>query len=377
MRVFEVRVSQQAVNIKFNTLFPLLAAIALTACPSNTDPVKDSVPVASAPIAAAPSASVSATPEPPPAPFASASVIAPAPPPAPLSIDPDTVTAVIAWQKDPKARGRYRSQWIERADDKPKVVNERPGAVFVSSSSLWTIETTIVKGCTQYAHNPDGSVFAINNIPQLARPDMEMPEITRISDGQRVAPWKDGHGYPYVGVQCDPAVEDYSVRIIFEGGMGPFVVTRMKNYTDGGGAHGITGENFFILNLETASTVKLSPREVDQAALIKKAAEGLGVEPKEVNPNGALLMYGPNGSGLAIYRYWGSSSYAGGSGGNSYSNDFEISSKSLPVEVSGYGKLPKWALPILKGKSIPVFMVPADRKDLFKLQFDAAYPKTK
>ena len=57
--------------------------------------------------------------------------------------------------------------------------------------------------------------------------------------------------------------------------------------------------------------------------------------------------------------------------------NFEISSKNLPPEVTGYGKLPAWVLPLLTPKSIPIFMVPAAQKDLFKSQFDAAYAKIK
>ncbi len=356
-------------------LIPLLTALFLTACPSKADPPKDIVPSASAPVAAAPSVAVSSVTEVPSV-SVLASVAAPATAPIPTGIDPETVTAVVVWKEDKKARGRYRSLWVERDGDKPKVIAERPGILFMSSTSLWTLETTIVKGCTQYAHNPDGSVFAINNIPQLARPDMDMPELTRISDGKRVAPWKDGHGYPFTGRQCDPAVEEYSANVNFEGGMGPFVVARLGTYLFTGGAHGIRGDEFFTINLEIANAVKLSPKAEDQPALIKNAAKGLGAEPKDVDSNGSFLLYGPNGSGLAIYRYFAPGTYAG-SGGNSYSSDFEVSSKNLPLEVTGYGKLPAWVLPLLKPKSIPIFMVPAAQKDLFKAQFDGAYAKVK
>jgi hypothetical protein len=75
-----------------------------------------------------------------------------------------------------------------------------------------------------------------------------------------------------------------------------------------------------------------------------------------------------------VYRYWGNSDYASGTGGNSYSSDYEISSKNLPTEVSGFDHLPAWALPVLKPKPLPVFMIPPARAERFKAQFDAAYP---
>lgn len=375
MRFFEVRERLTATAIMTKPLVPLLTALLLTACATKTDPPKEIAQSASVPVTIAPSASVSSVPAP-AAPSASVSASAAAPANIPTGIDPETVTAVIAWQKDPKARGRYRSVWVEREGDKPKTISERPGILFMSSTSLWTLETTIVKGCTQYAHNPDGSVFAINHIPQLARPDMDMPELTRISDGKRVAPWKDGHGYPFIGTQCDSVIEEYSAHVNFEGGMGPFVVARMGTYLFAGGAHGIRGDEFFTINLEIANAVKLAPRPEDQPALIKSAAVGLGAELKDVGSNGSFLLYGPNGAGLAIYRYFAPGTYAG-SGGNSYSSDFEISSKNLPPEVTGYGKLPTWVLPLLKPQSIPIFMVPAAQKDLFKSQFDGAYAKIK
>jgi hypothetical protein len=328
MRFFEVlerrRVSEVLTRIL--VLFPFV--LGLTACPSKNDPPKDTAPSASALVTASSSASVSSATAPPLA-SASASIAALAAAPIPTSIDPESVTAVITWQKDAKARGGYRSSWIEIDSDKPKTLGERPGILFVSSTSLWTLETTIVKGCSQYAHNPDGSVFAINNIPQRARPDMDMPELTRISDGKRVAPWKDGHGYPYTGTQCDPAIEEYSANVNFEGGMGPFVVARLGTYMFSGGAHGIRGDEFFTINLEIADAVKLAPRAEDQPALVKNAAKALGADPKDVDSNGCFLLYGPNGAGLAIYRYFASGTYAG-SGGNSYSSDFEVSSKSVP-----------------------------------------------
>lgn len=371
MQSFEARACRRTKDDMTRILLPLMMVLGLTACSSKSDPPKESAPSASAFVIAAPSASVSSAPVEPSAP-ASASAAMPAPA-IPTSIDPDTVTAVIVWQKDAKARGGYRSVWIEREGDKSKIIGERPGILFMSSTSLWTLETTVVKGCSQYAHHPNGDLFVINGVPQRTRPDMDMPELARISDGKRVAPWKDGHGYPYTGTQCDAALEEYSVSISFDGGMGPFVVVRMGSYTNAGGAHGFRAEEYFTINLEIPDAVKLLPREADRAALVNNAAKGLSVEVKEVNPAGTLLLYGPNGAGLAVYRYSGYAPYVGGLGGNSYSNDFEVSSKNIPVEVSGYGKLPAWTLSLLKPKSIPIFMVPAAQKDLFKSQFDAAY----
>ncbi len=296
-----------------------------------------------------------------------------APEPAPENVDPDTVTAVLVWKNDPKVPGKFRTSWVERDGDKPKVVAERPGILFLSNSSLWKLETTIVKGCSQLARHPDGEVFAINGVPQRARPDMQMPEIVRITDGARVAPWKDGHGYPYTGTQCDPAIDEYSVDVTFDGGMGPFVVTRMRTYLYASGAHGFHGEDIGAINLDKQAAVKFEPQPEDRIAVLNSAAKGLSAKPDEVKPNGAFLMYGPNGSGLALYRYFASAAYSEGSGGNSYSNDFDVSSKKLPLDVAAHGKLPKWTLSLLTPKPVPIFMIPPGRTQLFKSQFDAAY----
>jgi len=90
---------------------------------------------------------------------------------------------------------------------------------------------------------------------------MEMPELVRASDGKRVAPWKDGHGYPTVGTQCEPALEDYSVSVRFEGGMGPFVVASVNYYINAGGAHGLRGQEFVAIDLDAGGAKKLSPPE--------------------------------------------------------------------------------------------------------------------
>lgn len=354
--------------------FPALFFVfQLAACqsppPSSSDPPKPSLPVELAPASAALSASVA-----PPAP--SASAIAPAAISAPTSIDPESVNAVLVWQKDAKARGGFRSQWVVRDGDKPKVSGERPGILFFSHASIFALEFKTVKGCSQYAHEPDGSVFAINGVPQYARPDMQMPELTRISDGAKIAPWKDGHGYPYVGTQC-PTIEEYAVNVTFDGGMGPFVVAQMNTYEFAGGAHGVRLARSFAMNLDKLEEVVLSPQEVDRPALLANAAKALEVEPKETRFTDTFLLYGPNGSGLALYRYSGFASYAAGTGGNSYSNDFDVSSKKIPVEVQGYAKLPHWALPLLKPKAVPIFMIPSGQTDAFKSQFDAAYPDKK
>lgn len=364
MRSFSAR---DARAILFSSLF-----VASTGCPSQTDSYPPIPASASTTVAVAPSASGSAEIAPViPSASAMPSAIVAEPPPQPF--DPEKVMALLVWQKDEKARGHYRTQWVERDGDKPKVVAERPGILFMSNASLWTLETTIVKGCSQLARHPNGDVFTINGIPQRARPDMQMPELTRISDGTRVAPWKDGHGYPYTGTQCDPEIEDYGVNVTFDGGMGPFVVTRKRTYEYSGGAHGVRGEDVAAINLDKQIAVELAPQPEDRGAVLNNAAKGLVSKPEEVHANGVLLMYGPNGSGLAPYRYFASAPYSGGTGGNSYSNDFEVSSKKLPLEVTGYGKLPAWAIPVLKPKLVPVFMIPPERNAQFKAQFDAAY----
>lgn len=369
-RISETRRSQVA-------RWVVAASYALPACqsPPQSDPPKPTATTEVAIASATPSASLAPiAPVAPPSASAVASAIAPLP--IPTSIDPESVNAVLVWQKDDKARGGFRSQWVVRDGDKPKVAAERPGILFVSNSSLFTLEIRVVKGCSQYARHPNGDVFTINGVPQYTRPDMQMPELTRISDGATIAPWKDGHGYPYVGTQC-PTIEVYSVNVTFEGGMGPFVIARMNTYEFAGGAHGVRGAQFFTMNLDNLAQALLEPREEDRPALLASAAKGLDVKTDEVRPSGTLLLYGPNGSGLAIYRYFGFSDYASGTGGNSYSNDFDVSSKNVPAEVKGYAKLPDWTLPLLKPKAVPVFMIPPGKTNLFKAQFDAAYPAGK
>ncbi|TKD11854.1 hypothetical protein [Polyangium fumosum] len=88
-----------------------------------------------------------------------------------------------------------------------------------------------------------------------------------------------------------------------------------------------------------------------------------------------VLLHGPRGAGLALYRFGASAPYVGGLGGNSYSNDFVVSSKSLPTEFERHQKLPAWVVPHLNGKSLNVFMVPPARKASLRQQFDAAYSK--
>jgi hypothetical protein len=155
--------------------------------------------------------------------------------------------------------------------------------------------------------------------------------------------------------------------------MGRFVVASVRTYEYHGGAHGMRGQTFFTMDLDAGQSVDLSPPAQDKPALTRAAAKGLGVEPKEVHPAGVVLLYGPLGEGLALYRFWASSSYAGGNGGNSYSSDFVVSSKSLPAEAKRYEKLPAWVVPASKGKSQSVFLVPPSRAPAMKQQFDAAY----
>lgn len=367
--------SRQPSTNRNSSAYAVVLGLLLPACqsPAQSDPPKPSLPAESALASAAPSASLA--PETPAA-AASASAVSSVPAPVATSIDPESVNALIVWQKDDKARGKFRSQWVARDGDKFKVISERPGILFVSNSSLFTLEFKIVKGCSQYARHPNGDVFAINGVPQYARPDMQMPELTRISDGAKVAPWKDGHGYPYRGTQC-PELEEYSVNVVFEGGMGPFVAVRRNIYEFSGGAHGIRGSEPYIIDLDKLEKTELLPRAEDRPALLASAAKGLSVKLEDVTPNGTLPLYGPNGSAIAIYRYMGFSDYAGGNGGNSYSNDFDVSSKNVPPELQGYSKLPAWGLSLLKAKAIPIFMIPPGKTDAFKAQFDAAYPDGK
>lgn len=366
------------------TIFPTVTLILslLSACQSQSDPPKPASTVDSALASAAPSAS--SAPLPPIAP-ASASAIAPAPAAENIStsIDPESVNAVLVWRKDDKASGKFRSQWVVRDGDKPKLVGERPGILFVSNSSLFTLEFKVVKGCLQIARHPDGQEFVINGVLQYARPDMQMPELTRISDGAKVAPWKDGHGYPFMGTQC-PSIEDYGVNVVYEGGMGPFVNATLNTYENYGGAHGFRGSNSMILDLDKLAKVELLPPEIDRPALFANAAKGFGFTLEEARSKeadmrlaGLALLYGPNGSGLAIYHYYASSSYAGSNSGTSYSGQFDVTSKNVPPEVTGYAKLPAWALSLLKPQTIPVFMIPPGKTDAFKNQFDTAYANEK
>lgn len=330
-------------------------------------PVADAGPLPTTSASAAPSSAATGT-SPPAAPSASAATAEP-------PFRAEDVTAVVVWQKDDKAKGGFRSQWVERVDGKPSVVAERPGVVVFSSTSAWTLGSTTVKGCSQYKFDNDGDVVVQNGQPVRVNPVMEMPELVRASDGKRVAPWKDGHGYPTVGTQCEPALEDYGVSVRFEGGMGPFVVTSVNYYINAGGAHGIRGQELVTIDLEAGGTKKLSPPERDKPALLQSAAKGLEVEVKEVQYSGLVLMYGPLGAGLALYRYWASAPYVGGLGGNSYSNDFVVTSKNLPPELEPYKTLPGWVAPHLNGKSLNVFMVPPAHMPAMKQQFEAAYSK--
>lgn len=291
------------------------------------------------------------------------------------TIDPESVTALLVWKKDAKARGGFRSLWVERDGDKPKTIAERPGILFWSSSSLFTLEFTTIKGCRQLAYQPNGDVFTINGVAQYTRPDLQMPELVRISDGARVAPWKDGHGYPFMGTQC-PDIETYGVNVEFEGGMGPVVVAYLRTYEDYGGAHGVRGENLFDIDLDKLSKVDIEPLPEDRPGHLAKAAKVLNGKPEEIQRNGTLFIYAPNGSALVTYKYFGSTSYAG-SEGSSYSSSFVVDSKKLPPGLQGFSQLPAWALPVLAPRPVPVFMIPPSRLELFKKQFDAAYPAEK
>ncbi|MDC3955325.1 hypothetical protein KEG38_15775 [Polyangium jinanense] len=351
----------------------LLLAFLVTGCQRGGGEADSSRASASSAAPSASAAPVTEAPSPPVAPSTAApSAVAPAPEP---PFDPESVTAVIVWQKGDKAKGGFRSSWVERVADKPEVKGERPGILVVSSTSIWSLGTTIVKGCPQYAFDADGQVVVRNGQPVRVKPDLKMPELVRAEDGKRVAPWKDGHGYPTMGTQCESSLEEYGVHVQFEGGMGPFVVASVNTYANHGGAHGIRGQNFVTIDLDRGEAVELGPPEKDKAALVKAAAAGLSVEPKEVRPAGVVLMYGPLGAGLALYRFWAFAPYVGGLGGNSYSNDFVVSSKSLPAALERYQKLPAWVVPHLNGKSLVVFMVPPARKAVLRQHFDAAYSK--
>jgi hypothetical protein len=351
----------QAPITRFGLLLVVVAPLAL-GCQRRVEPA----PAASTRLAATSAPSAVQLPDAP----ASAPVATPDPP-----FEVESVTAVIVWQDDARAVGRVRSQWVELVDKKPKVVSERPGLIAVASTSLWTLGTTTVMGCTQNARDAKGDVVVRNDQIVRERPKMDMPELVRASDGKRVAPWKDGHGYPSFGTSCDSALEDYGVDVKFEGGMGPFVNAGVNHYESYGGAHGVRGHDPVTINLETGDAVKLAAPAKDRVALKAAAAKGLGCEPKNASETGVVLVYGPVGAGLALYSYLASGDYAG-SGGTSYSTDFVVSSKNLPVEVDAFRTLPTWAVPYLKGKSLNVFMVPPARAAQMRRDFDAAYAAT-
>jgi hypothetical protein len=202
---------------------------------------------------------------------------------------------------------------------------------------------------------------------------MDMPELVRMTDGKRVASWRDGHGYPIYGIQCDPALEDYGVSVHFEGGMGALIMAGVHSYESYGGAHGMRGVDLQTMDLESGATVELQAPEADRDPLLKSAAKALHAEAKEVDRNGVVLLYGPAGTGLALYRFFSSTDHAS-SGETSYAKDFTVSSRSLPPVVGTHGSLPPWFIPFLKGKSLNAFMVPPAQTATMKKQFDAAYP---
>lgn len=264
---------------------------------------------------------------------------------------------------------------MERDGDKPKIIAERAGILFWSSSSLFQLEFTTVKGCRQLAYLPNGDVFTINGVAQYTRPDMQMPELVRISDGARVAPWKDGHGYPFMGTQC-PNIETYGVNVEFAGGIGPIVAAYLRTYEDYGGAHGLRGENIFDIDLDKLAKVDIEPLPEDRPGHLAKAAKVLGGKPEEIRRNGTLFIYGPDGTAFVTYKYSASTAYSA-SEGSSYSSSFVVDSKKMPPGLDGFSRLPTWAVPALKPMPLPVFMIPQSRYERFKQQFDAAYPTAK
>lgn len=265
---------------------------------------------------------------------------------------------------------------MERDGDKPKIIAERPGILFWSSSSLFSLEFTPVKGCSQLAMGADGNVLVINDVPQYERPIIQMPELVRISDGARVAPWKDGHGYPFMGTQCPNNIDHYGANVEFAGGMGPVVAAYLRTYEDYGGAHGMRGENLFDIDLDKLAKVDLEPLPEDRPGHLAKAAKVLGGKPEEIRRNGTLFIYAPDGSAFVTYKYSGSTAYSA-SEGSSYSSTFVVDSKKMPPGLDGFSRLPAWAVPALKPMPLPVFMIPQSRYERFKQQFEAAYPATK
>lgn len=264
---------------------------------------------------------------------------------------------------------------MERDGDKPKVIAERPGILFWSSTSLFMLEFKTVKGCPESTLVPSGEPSSHKFVMQYTRPDMQMPELVRISDGARVAPWKDGHGYPFVGTQC-PEIQTYGANVEFVGGMGPIVAAYLRTYEDYGGAHGIRGETLFDIDLDKLDRVKLEPLPEDRPGHLAKAVKVLGGKPDEINRDGTLFIYAPDGSALATYKYYGSTAYSA-SEGSSYSSSFVVDSKKMPEGLNGFSRLPAWAIPALKPMPVPVFMILQSQHERFKQQFDAAYPKEK
>ena len=155
--------------------------------------------------------------------------------------------------------------------------------------------------------------------------------------------------------------------------MGALIMASVHSYESYGGAHGMRGVDLQTMDLESGATVELLAPVPDRDPLLKSAAKALFAEPKDVSRNGVVLLYGPAGTGLALYRFFSSTDYAS-SGETSYAKDFALSSRSLPLEVGAHGRLPPWFVPFLKGRSLNAFMIVPSQTAMMKRQFDAAYP---
>lgn len=353
----------------------LIAVLALAACdrrasesaaPTASASERSSAPVVASESAAAPppssaSALASGAPPPPSATPAASADRLPAPP-------LDDIGAVVLWTKDANAKGGFRSEWVEPGGKQLS----RGGIFAVSSHTSFTLASERVLGCPQPKRDREGGIVARGNAAVVERPMLDMPVFVG-ADGRRVAPWKDGHGYPIFGTSCPDTLQDYAPRVVVEGGLGAIVTATLRAYEDHGGAHGVRQARPFAIDLDAGAAVPLAPPPQDLPALQRAAGKLLGAEAKDVTFASATPMVGPSGRALVLYKLWASSSYAGGTGDSSYSNDVEVSSKSLPRELLGFEQLPRWAASALKGATKPAFVVPKARVDAVRAELERAY----
>jgi hypothetical protein len=130
----------------------------------------------------------------------------------------------------------------------------------------------------------------------------------------------------------------------------------------------------FTFDLERVAVVRLGPPAADLPALLKSADASAAAEGNKGAITSVVPMYGPLGTGIALYRVTYGSTYAGGMGASSYSNDVVQSSTHLPPELAPYGRLPQWATPVVKGGTVQtVMMIAKSRLEAARVEFEAAY----